>query len=641
MRVHSAIAVQGALVARLRAILPAGDLLPDDVWRHRHRVIVAILWAHAIALPVYGLLGGYQPLHVFLEDSVIVAAAAFARWSKAGRTSRSVVATLGLVTSSAIVVHLSGGYIEAHFHFFVVLGIITLYQSWIPFLLAIGYVLVHHGVLGTLIPSAVFNHPDALAQPWKWATVHAAFVLAASGAYLAAWRLTEHQALHDALTKLPNRLLFNDRLDHALALAARRRAAIGVVFVDIDDFKAVNDTFGHAAGDELLVAVAGRLTECLRFSDTLARLGGDEFAVILEADEAVRVVERIMTKMDDPFTLLGRELVVRASAGIVTTQATPSGRSQVLRNADTAMYLAKRLGKGRYVVFRDGMEMDVAGRAAVEAELRAAIPHDQLVLHYQPIVELASRRVVGVEALVRWQHPERGLLAPSEFIPLAESTGLILPLDGWVLREACREAVRWYADDPASGPWVSVNVSGLQFGATDWRSDVVSALEESQLPADRLVLEIAETTAMSNAEGTHRRLQDLDGLGVRVAIDGFGVGYSSLAYLQRFSIDLLKIGHTFVSALGQDADSHRLVAGITALAHSLRIKVVAEGIETEHQRERLLHCKADFGQGYLLYRPMEAEAVRALLKRESADPVAAGASRGRHGRGRSPLAGLI
>jgi len=627
----------------VRAILPAGNLLPDDIWRQRHRVIVAILWAHAIALPAYGLVRGYAPLHVLLESGVVAAAAAFASWSPAGRTLRSAVSTLGLVTSSAVLVHLSGGYIEAHFHFFVVLGLITLYQSWVPFLLAIGYVVVHHGVLGTLVPSAVYNHPDALAEPWKWSLVHSAFVVAASGAYLAAWRLTEHQALHDALTKLPNRLLFNDRLEHALALGARRKADVGVVFVDLDNFKEVNDTFGHAAGDELLVGVAGRLTGCLRSSDTLARLGGDEFAVILDQvsrpGEAVLTVERIMRELDRPFTLRGKELVAHASAGVVTTQALPSDSSEVLRSADTAMYLAKRRGKGRYVVFHDGMEMGGAGRATAEAELREAIEQDQLMLHYQPIVELASRRVVGVEALVRWQHPERGLLAPDEFIPQAESTGLILPLGRWVLREACREAVRWHADGPASDPWVSVNVSGLQLGATAFRREVVSALEESGLPASRLVLEITETVAMGDAEETHRRLQELKGLGVRIAIDDFGVGYSSLAYLQRFSIDILKIDRTFVSDLEQDAGSRRLVAGISALAHGLRLEVVAEGVETEQQRERLLRCGADFVQGFLMHRPMEAEAVRALLMRGSADLVAAGTSRGRDGQDHAPLAG--
>jgi diguanylate cyclase (GGDEF)-like protein len=341
---------------RLRAAAPRGDLLPDDIWLRRHRVIVFVLWLHVPALAAIGLFSGLSAPHVAVEVGAIAAAALLARSDRYGRTLQATFATLGLVTSSAVLVHFSGGYVEAHFHFFVMLGVITLYQSWVPFILAIAYVLVHHGVLGTLDPAAVYNHPDAIANPWKWAVVHAAFVLASSIAYLAAWRLTEHQALHDHLTGLPNRMLFRDRVTQAASRVARQDTGLAVLLLDIDDFKKVNDTLGHAAGDRLLTDVATRLVSAMRSNDSVARLGGDEFAILVDdgggdAKTVLRVIDRILAALEPAFDIGGTSTRIGVSVGVAVGTRGDCSVDELVRRADVAMYEAKANGKGGYVVF--------------------------------------------------------------------------------------------------------------------------------------------------------------------------------------------------------------------------------------------------------------------------------------------------
>jgi diguanylate cyclase (GGDEF)-like protein len=346
------------LLAQLREALPSGDLLPEDVWMRRHRVIMAILWLHVPPLFIFGLVQALDLLHIAAEVSLVAIPAIVARWARLPRMALASVATFGLVSASAILIHFSGGYIELHFHFFVVLGLITLYQNWVPFLLALSYVVLHHGVIGTLQAGSVYNTPDAIAHPWKWAFIHGAFVLAASGAYIAAWRLTEHQALHDQLTQLPNRALFRDRLDQLSARVSRAGAAGtagAVLFVDIDDFKSVNDTLGHDQGDRLIVAIGVRLAGVLRKSDTIARLGGDEFGIVIDnvgstADIDV-VAGRVLRAFAEPFSLAGRDMPVSASVGAVRVGAERRTADDLVRDADTAMYRAKKGGKDRYVVF--------------------------------------------------------------------------------------------------------------------------------------------------------------------------------------------------------------------------------------------------------------------------------------------------
>ncbi|MDX6664366.1 MAG: hypothetical protein QOG68_572, partial [Solirubrobacteraceae bacterium] len=348
-----------------------------------------------------------------------------------------------------------------------------------------------------------------------------------------------HQALHDALTGLPNRALFLDRLEHALARAVRGGNEVAVLFLDLDRFKTVNDSLGHAAGDELLCIVARRIATCMRAADTAARLGGDEFAVLLEdlvsTTEAVRVAERIIESLKEPIEIAGREVYVGASIGIATGN---HGAPDLLRHADVAMYRAKALGKGRYAMFEEGMQAEVVERLDLEADLQRAIDRDELEVFYQPIITLASGELAGHEALVRWRHPTRGLMSPVAFIPMAEETGLIGPIGRFVLREACLQAAAWQV---IGGTHLSMNVnlSGRQLEDPALIEEVTAVLRETGLPADRLVLEITETVLMHDTEATIERLRALRALGVRLAVDDFGTGYSSLRYLNRFPLDVL------------------------------------------------------------------------------------------------------
>jgi len=427
----------------------------------------------------------------------------------------------------------------------------------------------------------------------------------------------EHQAFHDSLTNLANQALFRDRVDHALARAARHDSRLAVLFVDLDNFKTVNDSLGHAAGDQLLIAVAERLRGCLRATDTAARLGGDEFAVLVEdlacADDATGLADRLLDVLRQSFTVAGKETVVGASIGIALgVRSLNSG--ELLRNADIAMYTAKRCGKDRYEIFEPAMHVAAVERLEIEADLRRALDRGELRLQYQPIVALDTGKISGVEALVRWPHPQRGLLPPSTFIPIAEETGLIRELGRQVLAVACTQARRWQVRHPYDPPLtVSVNLSPRQLHADGLISHVTDALEMSGLPASTLVLEITEGAMMHDTDATIRKLQALKALGVRLAVDDFGTGYSSLSYLQRFPIDILKIDRAFVAAIESDDDKSSLVRAIVSLAKTLQLQAVAEGIETRAQTEILTGLGCDLAQGYYLAHPMDPEALENIL----------------------------
>ena len=425
-----------------------------------------------------------------------------------------------------------------------------------------------------------------------------------------------HQATHDTLTGLPNRALFLDRLAHALARRDQSEPS-AVLFIDLDRFKAVNDTFGHDAGDALLVAVAERLRGCLREADTAARFGGDEFAVLLDrvADlsGAVRVAERIIARLGLPVAIGAEEVVVTPSVGIALAADPADTADELLRFADVAMYRAKAAGRGAYDVFYPGMHDDALPQLLLEHDLRLAIEREEFVLHYQPLVAIPSGEPLGAEALVRWQHPTRGLLGPGEFIPLAEQTGLIVPLGRWVLAEACRQGRSWRDLHPDTPPLLSVNVAARQLRASELLLDVTAALTASGLPAGALQLEITEGAAMANEAATIVTLQELKALGVRLAIDDFGTGYSSLAHLRRFPVDTLKIDKSFVDGLGCDREDSAIVGTIITLAHTLGLRVTAEGIETPAQRALLQELGCDEGQGYLFARPLAPPDFAALL----------------------------
>ncbi|HEX7168702.1 MAG TPA: EAL domain-containing protein, partial [Acidimicrobiales bacterium] len=825
----------------LGRLLPAGNGLPEDVWNRRHTGILTVLWLHVPFVLAFAVISGTGPLHAMQEALAISAIAIAASATRRSRRVTTVLTAIGLLTCSAVLVHLSGGVIEVHFHYFVMVGVITLYQQWPPFLVAIGYVILQHGVAGALDPHMVYNHPDAIAHPWRWATVHGIFILAMSSAGIVSWRLNEqlvvaarrrelalaeaqrvsrlgswtsnrldgtaqwsdemfrllglvpgsvvarpaaflsrvaerdrpavvagieslltgdapsfsmdfqvdlpagssrwlhgrwrvservegevralagtlqdvtertlanqdllgalslhhatieatadgilvvdlagkivtynrrfaemwrvpaelldagddevvltfvseqladpsaffakveelygspdadstdlvefadgrvfernscpqrvegsvvgrvwsfrditdrkrleqelaHQAFHDSLTNLANQALFRDRVNHSIVRSARNGTSLAVLFIDLDNFKTVNDSLGHTAGDELLVRVTERILGCVRESDTVARLGGDEFAVLLdENDDAASVVDvasRIIASVARRVHLTGQDIHVTASVGIAFG-APDVHVDQLLRNADLAMYTAKRNGKGRHDVYAPEMHAVAVERLELENDLRRAIERGELVVHYQPIVALDTLDVRGVEALVRWEHPTRGLVAPLSFIALAEETGLIEEVGRFVLARACNDARALQLSGLARHDLsVSVNLAPRQLLGERAVADVVDALAASGLDPSTLVLEITEGAMMTDPNAAIATLDALKGLGVRLAVDDFGTGYSSLSYLQRFPIDLVKIDRSFVECL-LDSAAPSLAPAIIRMAQSLDLAAVA------------------------------------------------------------------
>ncbi len=429
------------------------------------------------------------------------------------------------------------------------------------------------------------------------------------------------QAYHDSLTGLASRGLFMDRLEHALACANGQPGQIAALFIDLDRFKLVNDSRGHAVGDLLLIGVADRLRSCLRSADTAdtaARFGGDEFAIVLHdvihEDDVTLVAKKIMAALQVPFVINGREVFISASIGIAFDSPGQRSAEALIRNADLAMYQAKNNGKARYEVFHPAMQVPLMRCLDLEADLRRAVERGEFVLHYQPIVQLSDRRVKGVEALVRWLHPEHGLLPPQRFIPLAEETGLVVQIGEWVLREACRQVSAWNAQRRAQPPLtVSVNLSARQFQQSGLPTMVSAALEQTGLDPGTLVLEITESLLLHDTDATMNRLQRLKGLDVRLALDDFGTGYSSLAYLRRFPIDILKIDKSFVDEVVNGPEASAVARAIVQLGTTLRLDTIAEGIEAAGQHAELLASGCRLGQGYYFGKPLECDEIGPLL----------------------------
>jgi diguanylate cyclase (GGDEF)-like protein/PAS domain S-box-containing protein len=432
-----------------------------------------------------------------------------------------------------------------------------------------------------------------------------------------------HQANHDALTDLPNRVLFNDRLSLAILHAHRRRQSLAVMFLDLDHFKRVNDTLGHSAGDELLVKAADRIRRCIRSDDTVARVGGDEFLLLLngigrEADAAT-MARKILQVISEPFLILKRELFVEASIGIGLYPGDGENAEMLVANVDTAMYRAKETGRNSFQFFTQKMQEQSQERAAMESGLRHALPRGEFILHYQPILRLATRVPIGVEALVRWQHPEKGVLSPREFIPLAEDVGLITRLGEWVLRRSCEQLVAWHARG-ASSLRMSVNVSARQFHQRDFAASVRRIVEEAGLSPAFLELEITESIAMQDVTHTGRVLSELNDLGVHISMDDFGTGHSSLNYLKHFPIRRLKIDQSFVAGMARDEKDKAIVATIIAIASNLGLEVTAEGVETEEQAALLEGMGCADVQGFLFGRPVSAEDLEITLGLGAARP---------------------
>jgi diguanylate cyclase (GGDEF)-like protein len=430
-----------------------------------------------------------------------------------------------------------------------------------------------------------------------------------------------HQAFHDSLTGLGNRVLFRDRVTHALERQERDQRPVSVLFMDLDDFKTINDSLGHAAGDVLLGEVGDRIRQILRAPDTAARLGGDEFAVLLEDSGdpigAADVAERLIQALDGPFHLENKEVFVRASIGIAVAQPDDAEIDDVeslMRNADVAMYMAKERGKNRYQMFEPAMHETALRRLELKADMQRALEHDEFILHYQPVIELESGRISGVEALIRWIHPERGLIPPLDFIPLAEETGLIVPIGRWVMQEACRYAAKLHERFPTEPRiHMAVNLSAKQLARAEIIDDIRAILSETGVDASTLILEITESVMMADMELSIARLTELKRLGVLIAIDDFGTGYSSLNYVRRFPVDILKVDKSFIDGVSEDGESSALTAAVIELAGILNLKPVAEGIERVDQLERLLELHCALGQGFYFAKPLETGNLEEML----------------------------
>jgi diguanylate cyclase (GGDEF)-like protein len=429
---------------------------------------------------------------------------------------------------------------------------------------------------------------------------------------------TQHEALHDPLTALPNRNLFLDRLEHALSVAARRQTSLAVLFLDLDQFKVVNDSLGHAAGDELLAAVAPRIEQALRPGDTVARFGGDEFAILAEdiGNErgATRVAERIAEMLARPFILREREHFVSASVGIAIGEGSEPPES-LIRDADSALYRAKDRGGGGYEIFDEVMRSRVIEHMQTENDLRRAIQRNELELHYQPMIKLRDGSIVAMEALLRWNHPERGLVGPLAFIPVAEESRLIVPIGRWVIEQACRQAAAWQQLHPDSAPVsVAVNLSARQIADPDLLSHIEGAIRANRIDPSSLWLELTETTLLDDTAFVERTLESLKGLGVRMVLDDFGVGFSSLGYLKRLPLSMIKLDRSFVENLTEGSHDAAIVRAVNEMANTIGIGVVAEGVETDEQVRMASTLGCGFAQGFHFSEPVPVSHIERLLE---------------------------
>jgi diguanylate cyclase (GGDEF)-like protein/PAS domain S-box-containing protein len=713
-----------------------------DAWRSRHQVILWLVSLHAVGIFAFGLCVGAGPSHSLIEGSAVALWALAANFGGFGQRTRSVAASFGLLTASALMVHLANGAIEAHFHFFVMIAVIALYQDWVPFLFAIGFVVVEHGLVGVVLPNAVYDHADAWAEPWKWAIIHAAFVVGASAAHIAHWRLSEltqaerrqtqetqsrlaaivtssddaiistsmtgdvtswnagaerlfgytadeiigqsilvvlpdnrkprvddlrdrlgrgdhidsfetqwqrkngslvdvsaslgaiqdasgkwigtaiiardttdrkraeealaHQAHYDPLTDLPNRILLYDELQSAVGNSTRDGTPMALLMLDLDRFKEVNDTFGHHYGDLLLKHVGTRLQGALGTDGMLARLGGDEFAVLLpgvDGPEATRIAQRMLQALDEPLVIETRSLPLGASIGIALCPAHGVTADTLLLRADVAMYLAKRTLDG-FAMYDERRDQHSPERLALAGQLRQAIEQGELLVHYQPKLDLTSRAITGVEALVRWPHSQHGLIPPDRFIPLAEQTALIQPLTEWVLDAALRQYDAWRK----LGIELPVAVNFSMRNLLDPRilDTVAQLLSRWDVPPAALEVEITESSIMADPARASEVLRSLRELGVRIAIDDFGTGYSSLAHLKQLPVDVLKVDRSFVSDMLADDSDRIIVRSTIDLAHNLGLRVVAEGVEDEATAALLAQLGCDQAQGFHFSRPVPA-----------------------------------
>ncbi len=605
---------QRPVLLRAVAWLPRGRLLPERIWLHRHRWISRFALIQALCLAAYPLLWEHSISGAAFVIAIVATPAVLGMSTQPSRRLRTASVTVSLMFASATLVDLCDGLTEAHFHFFVMVGVVALYQDWTAFGVCIATTVLDHAVMGTVAPHTVFANADQWAHPVRFAIIHGGFVLAASVTHLIAWRANEEQELSDPLTRLPNRTAFLESLDRRLA---ERRHVISVLFVDLDDFKSINDSGGHHVGDLALLEAGQRMRHIVREGDLVARLGGDEFAVLIRGDafNAAEIGRRISQALQFPMVTDGREVFIKASVGVVDTELSGSRESaDLLRGADLAMYLAKSYGKNQVVTYTAEVDRIVRERAELASDTRHALPGGQFAVHYQPLVRGADGHLIGVEALLRWNHPTRGLISPTEFIPIAEETGEIKAIGAWVLATACEQVVRWQQTMAGCADLeLAVNLSPVQLRDPDFLEVLTTSINRSGLPARSLTLEVTEGMLLQDLGLARRQLDAARTLGVRVAIDDFGTGYSSLSYLSKLPADQVKIDMSFITELGRDPSAAALVKGIIDMAGALNLDVLAEGVEEHHQQQILNQLGCRYSQGYLYSKPLTAEACGRYL----------------------------
>jgi diguanylate cyclase (GGDEF)-like protein len=619
---------------RLRSWLPQGGSLPAEVWRARHKALLRVLLAHVPGVFVFALARGFPLWHAALAAAP-VGALWLAALTAERRAAQEFLCATGLITASSMLVHLAAGNIEMHFHFFVMVALLSLYQDWLPFLTALVLVVLEHGVVGSIWPHQVYDHASAWNDPWLWALIHGVFVLGASVASLAAWSINErdhhrvqeelerlriireqqlhHQLQHDPLTGLGNRRLLTERL-HAVLADVDSKAPVALLFVDLDGFKGVNDRFGHDVGDQVLVTVSARIAGALRPDDIATRLGGDEFVVLCvgltDATTAVAIAHRIERAVADPIATELGTVRVTASVGIACSHQWPHDAERLLHEADIAMYRAKQLGKDRCQLFDADMRDLVTERDQREATLRRALETDGLRLLYQPIFD-GTGRMTGVEALLRIVDDDGTLQPPMEYIALAEETGLIGQVGRWVLEHGCAQLATWHGLAPDLV--LTLNVSGNEVSDEGLADRVLATLERYELPANALALELTETALIDTAIAPIAQLRRLFKSGVHIGVDDFGTGCASLQYLRSLPINFIKVDQSFVAGLPHVRPDRAIIAAITALSAELGLRVIAEGVETEEQLEVLRRLDVQYLQGFLLDRPLEAHDITARL----------------------------
>jgi diguanylate cyclase (GGDEF)-like protein len=569
---------------------------------------------------------------VLMGGAISIVPIALVRLQPGAAVNRYVIAVSQMLTSS-LLIHLTGGRIESHFHIFGSLAFLAFYRDWRVLVTASIVAALDHFLRGMYLPASIYGAGFSDHRRWLehvgWILFADVFLIrsclsAQTEMFAIAQREAKqtsllHQAQYDALTGIPNRALFVKKIESALRKARELSSRFAVLFLDLDRFKQINDSFGHHVGDQLLREVGTRLTGYLRAGESLARMGGDEFAVICEnidsIDDAKQTAATLLQALSTQFDVGGHHLIIGASIGISIYPESGESVTDLQKNADIAMYSAKKSGNHGFECFSPERVGSVLNVSELEFDLHEALKRNELAVHYQPQVRLDGE-LAGFEALVRWNHPIFGLLAPSEFVPLAEESGLINSIGNWVLQEACAQAARW---DSCFGRnlRMAVNVSALQFAKADFPASVARTLAQTGLSPRLLELEITETLIMSDMAKSGPRMQQLRELGVRIAIDDFGIGYSSLRYLQKLPLDVLKIDREFVSGLCIDAGTFPLVESIIALAHNLRLEVVAEGVEERSQIKMLSELGCEYAQGFLFSEPRPAEEAGAFISQSN------------------------